>query len=275
MTLVAGDFAYVRQLVFERSAIVLGEDKQYLINSRLQPLARELGLDDSNAVVARLQRTKDRSLESKVIEAMTTNETLWFRDVHPFSALRNTILPEIVARRSSSRCISVWSAACSSGQELYSIGMTIADQFPELRSWRLKLIGTDISSEMVDRATKGSYSTLEVNRGLPASMLVRHFDHVDNHFTVKPEIRRGISFQQMNLVGGWAPLPRFDLVCIRNVLIYFDLPTRTRVLAQVARTMDPGGYLMIGSAESMVGVSDEFEMETADGATFYRLKGRS
>lgn len=273
MSLVAtADFAYLQQLVMDRSAIVLADDKEYLLKARLQPVAREMGLASAEEVMEKVRLTRDRALEKRIVEAMTTNETLWFRDVNPFNALRRTVLPELIARRRSSRRLSVWSAACSSGQELYSVAMLLGDSFPEVLEWDLTLMGTDLSSEMVDRARAGSYSTLEMNRGLPAALLVRHFDRDGNQFRIHDDIRKLARFQTMNLAEPWPALPLFDLILLRNVLIYFDVPTRKRVLTAAGRALGEGGYLFIGSSETMMGVTDAFEGRTADGATFYRIK---
>lgn len=275
MTVLTAEFAYLQQLVMERSAIVLADDKQYLVESRLQPIARDMGLDGPYAVIERMRLTRNRALEDRVVEAMTTNETLWFRDVHPFTALRRTVLPDLIARRSASRQLSVWSAACSSGQELYSVIMLIGESFPEVLDWNLSLHGTDLSSDIVAKARAGMYSTLEINRGLPASMLVRNFVHDGTQYRISDDVRRLATFRQMNLAEPWPLMPKYDLILVRNVLIYFDLPTRKRILEAAARCLDPDGYLFIGSSETMMGVTDVFEQQSADGATFYRLKGRS
>ncbi len=274
MTLATADFPYLQQLVFERSAIVLADDKEYLLESRLQPVARELGLASAEALMERVRLTRNRALEDRVVEAMTTNETLWFRDVHPFNALRRTIIPDLVSRRSVTHRLSVWSAACSSGQELYSLTMLLGESFPDVAGWDLTLLGTDLSSEMVTRAREGRYSTLEINRGLPASMLVRNFTHEGAQYRINEDIRKLATFRQMNLAEPWPLMPRFDLIMVRNVLIYFDLPTRKRILESAAGCLEPDGYLFIGSSETMMGVTDVFEAQTADGATFYRLKGK-
>ena len=274
MTLATADFPYLQQLVFERSAIVLADDKEYLLESRLQPVARELGLASAEALMERVRLTRNRALEDRIVEAMTTNETLWFRDVHPFNALRRTIIPDLMSRRSVTHRLSAWSAACSSGQELYSLTMLLGESFPDVLGWNLTLLGTDLSSEMVTRAREGRYSTLEINRGLPASMMVRNFAHEGAHYRINEDIRKLATFRQMNLAEPWPLMPRFDLIMVRNVLIYFDLPTRKRILESAAGCLEPDGYLFIGSSETMMGVTDVFEAQTADGATFYRLKGK-
>lgn len=275
MTLVSPEFAYLQKLVFERSAIVLADDKGYLVESRLQPIVRSLGLQSTLDVLDRVRRTKDRPLEDKIVEAMTTNETLWFRDIHPFNALRRQVLPEIAGRKATSQQLAVWSAASSSGQEIYSIAMILQEDFPALQGWRVDLLGTDLSSEMVERAREGRYSTLEVNRGLPVSLLVRHFTQEGNSYRINEGLRRGARFMEMNLAAPWPSLPRFDVIMLRNVLIYFDVPTKRRIIEAAAGALAPQGYLFLGAAETMMGVCDRFESQTVEGAVLYRLKGQS
>ena len=275
MTLVASEFAYLQDLVFERSAIVLSDDKHYLIEPRLMPLARELGLDGVTDIVDRIRNAGDRNLETRVVEAMTTNETLWMRDIHPWNALRRTVVPEIMQRKADARQLSVWSAASSTGQEIYSVAMVLEEDFPQLHSWQVDLLGTDLSTEVLERARQGLYSTLEVNRGLPASMLVRYFTQEGAGYRLNDSVRRSVRFVQMNLATPRTPMSRFDVIFLRNVLIYFDVPTKQRILSAAAGALAPGGYLFLGAAENMMGVCDLFSAQSAQGATFYRLKGQS
>jgi chemotaxis protein methyltransferase CheR len=272
MSVLVTEFGYLQQLVRERSAIVVADDKEYLVESRLRPIARELGLRSVEALIERARLTRERALEDRLVEAMTTNETLWFRDVHPFTVLRHTILPELIGRLSARRRLSVWSAACSTGQELYSVAMLLDEAFPQVLEWDLALHGTDLSSQVVTKARAGVYSTLEISRGLPASMLLRNFSHDGTHYRVRDGIRRLATFRQMNLAGPWPALPTYDVIFLRNVLIYFDVATRRRILELAARHLDPDGYLFIGSSETMMGVTDAFETQAADGATFFRQK---
>ena len=273
MTVATEQFRYVQQLVLQRSAIVLAEDKTYLVDSRLAPLARSLGLKDANGVVDHLRARRDPGLEQQVVEAMTTNETSWFRDLRPFDALRRNVVPEALQRNAALRRLRIWSAACSSGQELYSIAILLEENFPELRNgWQVELIGTDLSTEMVRRATEGMFSTLEVNRGLPASLLVRYFDQEGTSWRAGRTLRARTRFIKLNLVEPWPALPNFDVVLLRNVLIYFDLNTKRQVLSRAVRQMAPGGALLLGTAETPTGLCDDLEAVTAEGAVFYRAK---
>lgn len=270
----ATEFAYLRQLVFDRSAIVLTEDKEYLLEARLKPVARALGFDGVAAVLRSLRQTADPVVESRVIDAMTTNETSWFRDVRPFEALRQVALPDRVARNAARRQLSVWSAASSSGQELYSLAMLLDAEFPQVGSWEVDLMGTDLSTEMVDRAREGRYSGLEVNRGLPAAHLVRYFTRDGAHYRVSDEIRRRVRFERFNLVKPWPAMPQFDVILLRNVLIYFDAPTKRQVLASARRQLAAGGYLVLGSAESTHGLVDGFAPVNVGGTTIYKAEER-
>ncbi|HTW07787.1 MAG TPA: protein-glutamate O-methyltransferase CheR [Acidimicrobiales bacterium] len=273
MSVATEQFQYVQELVRERCAIVLREDKGYLVESRLAPIAHSLGMDGADAVLRRLRASRDSHLEQQVLEAMTTNETSWFRDLRPFNALRDCVLPDVLRQKHTDKRLCIWSAACSSGQELYSVAMLLEEHFPLLQhGWDVQLIGTDFNSEMVRRATSATFSTVEVNRGLPASLLVRYFDQEGANWRVSSKLRQRVHFMRMNLVGMWPALPIFDIVLLRNVLIYFDLGTKRRVLARTARQMGVGSALFLGGAETTTGLCDELEAVSSGGSTFYRLK---
>ncbi|HMK98337.1 MAG TPA: protein-glutamate O-methyltransferase CheR [Acidimicrobiales bacterium] len=274
MAVATDQFQFVRQLVQTRTAIVLGEDKKYLVDSRLAPLARDLGFGDADAVVQHLRRVPNLALEQRILEALTTNETLWFRDRQPFEALASHVLPQLVQRNAATRQLRIWSAACSSGQEIYSLAMLLDEQFPELRNhWHVDLFGTDFCTEMVTRATEGLYSTLEVNRGLPASLLVRYFDREGANWRLKPHVRSRARFGTMNLAGPWPPMSAFDLVLMRNVLIYFDVPTKERLLKAAGNQLAPGGYVLLGAAETAVGLCTDLTPVRLGDAVFYSAKG--
>ncbi|MGC8628214.1 MAG: CheR family methyltransferase [Acidimicrobiales bacterium] len=274
MSVAADHFRYVRDLVLERSAISLTDDKHYLVEARLAPIAQSIGVDGVDSVVEQLRARRDPALEERVVEAMTTNETSWFRDRRPFDALSRYVLPELIRRKTAEHSLRLWSAACSSGQELYSVAMLLLEHFPELHSgWYIDLLGSDLSNEMVERAAKGRFSTLEVNRGLPASLLVRYFYQEGTSWVAGPELKAWARFMKLNLVGPWPALPSFDVVMLRNVLIYFDLDARRQVLQRAVRQLAPGGFLFLGSAESATGLVDGLEAVTAEGALFYRRAG--
>ncbi|OJV78489.1 MAG: chemotaxis protein CheR [Cellulomonas sp. 73-92] len=260
MSIAPDTFAFVADLVTRRSAIRLEPGKEYLVESRLGPLARERGLGLDEFVRRLRSGAADHELAT-VVEAMTTNETSWFRDVAPFAALRGHVLPLL---RDSGQSVRIWSAACSTGQEPYSILMALADA-PRT----VEIVATDLNEQVLGRAREGVYSQLEVNRGLPAAMLVRHFERVGAHWRVRADLRSRVDFRRHNLMDGTPPGP-FDLVFLRNVLIYFDLPTKRAVLDRVARVLRPGGFLVLGAAETTLGVHDGFERVEAGGAVLHR-----
>jgi chemotaxis protein methyltransferase CheR len=263
-------FSFVRELVRAESAIVLETGKEYLVESRLLPLARAAGHSDVDAYVADLSTRRTPAALKQVVEALTTNETSWFRDGDPFTTLRQTVLPTLAKARSD-RSIRIWAAACSSGQEPYSLVMTALDT-PELAGWKVDVLATDLSDEMLDRARKGEYSQLEVNRGLPATTMVRHFERAGPHWRISRSIRDLVEFRQLNLVRPFPPMGRFDVVFLRNVLIYFDLPTKRDVLQRVRQVMAPDGHLFLGAAEMTLGVDDAWERVPAGRSSVYRIR---
>jgi chemotaxis protein methyltransferase CheR len=266
------DFEYIRALVRRESAIALDDSKAYLVASRLLPVARDNGFDSVGALITHLQSDPRSGLHGEVVEAIATTETSFFRDLHPFSALRDEILPGLIARRgSTSRTLNVWSAACSSGQEPHSIAMMLRDRFPSLASWNLQLLASDLSSSMISRARQGVYSQLEVNRGLPARYLVRFFEQRQDRWQLQPEVRDMFRFFRMNLAKEWAPIPPADVILLRNVLIYFDVAERQAVLRRVRRVLRPDGYLVLGSAETTLNLDDLFTRVRVGGAVFYQL----
>jgi chemotaxis protein methyltransferase CheR len=272
MTVTAVEFNYIRDLVREHSALMLEPGKEYLVKSRLEPIARQEGFTSFRGLVENLRAVPFCDLHRRVAEAMTNNETTFFRDARLFSMLRHTMVPEILARRSQQRSLNIWSAACSSGQEPYSIAMLLRDQVPALSSWNLKLVASDISREMIARARAASYSQLEVNRGLPASLLVKYFRQQRAAWEIEPEIRRMVEFLELNLIQPWPALPRMDLVLMRNVLIYLDAETKRTILTRVARLLAPDGYLILGGAETTTNLSELFESVSAGGAMYFKLK---
>ncbi|RTL06006.1 MAG: protein-glutamate O-methyltransferase CheR [Lysobacterales bacterium] len=270
--LTATDFDYVRRLVLERSAILLEPGKEYLVELRLKPIVRMRGLRDLGELVQLLRTDVSGSLQREVVEAMTTNETSFFRDVHPFETLRQWVLPELLRNRAAERVLNIWCGAASSGQEVYSIAMTLREHFPELAHWRVSIVATDLSREMILRCREARYSQLEINRGLPANLLIKYFERADMDWRIREDVRRMIDFREMNLAGNWAGLPVCDLVFLRNVLIYFDDATKRQILGKVRGLMRPGGYLFLGSSETTLNLDSRFEQVKFDRTLCYRVR---
>lgn len=272
MALSPADFQFLSTLVRQRSAIVLEPEKGYLLEARLAPLARTEGFSSIETMVTSLRQQTFNGLHRKVVEAMTTNETSFFRDLHPFEALKTVVLPEIIKRRQAERRLNIWCAACSSGQEPYTIAMTILEHFPQLATWNVKLLATDLSSDMVAKSRAGRYGQIEVNRGLPANLLVKYFEKKGMEWVVRPEVQRFCEFKEMNLIEPWGPLPVMDVVFLRNVLIYFDVETKRGILGNVRKVLQPWGYLFLGGAETTINLGGTFERVQFDRAGCYRLK---
>jgi chemotaxis protein methyltransferase CheR len=264
------EFDYLRRLVREQSAIVLDPGKEYLVEARLAGLVREQGMSTVTDLVAKLRGLRDGPLHTQVVEAITTNETLFFRDPPLWDAMRKQIVPALVERRRGERRLNLWSAACSSGQEPYSLAMLLAEHFPELAGWDVRILATDLSTAMLERAREGSYSQLEVNRGLPAAMLVKHFEKEGMHWRVGTALRHTVEFRPLNLDATWPPLQRMDLVLLRNVLIYFDATTKQRIVGRMRRQLHPDGYLVLGAAENLLGLDDAVERVTFGRTICYR-----
>jgi chemotaxis protein methyltransferase CheR len=272
MTLSLPEFNFIRRLVLEQSAIVLEEDKGYLVESRLSPLARREGFASLDLLVRRLQAEPFHGLHRQAVEALTTNETSFFRDFHPFEALRKFVLPDLIARRAAERELSIWCAASSSGQEPYSLAMLIRESFAQLASWRVCILATDLSTDALARAREGRYSQLEVNRGLPASLLVKYFQKQGRDWFLRDDLRRMVDHQIVNLASAWPFLPPMDMVMMRNVLIYFGVETKKEILAKVRRVLKPDGYLFLGGAETTFSIDDSFERVQFERATCYRVR---
>jgi chemotaxis protein methyltransferase CheR len=252
------DYEYLRKLLKERSGLVLSADKQYLVESRLLPVARKTGLTSLIELVAKLKTPGATSLITDVVEAMTTNESFFFRDKVPFDLFRDDIMPSLLAARASQKRIRIWCAAASTGQEPYSLAMCLKEMSAKLAGWRVEIIGTDISTEVLEKAKAGIYSQFEVQRGLPIQMLVKHFTQVGEMWQISPEIRAMVQYRPLNLLQDFAQLGTFDAVFCRNVLIYFDQDTKIGVLDRIVRLMEADSYLVLGAAETVVGLTDSF-----------------
>jgi chemotaxis protein methyltransferase CheR len=252
------DYDYLRKLLKDRSGLVLSVDKQYLVESRLTPLARKAGIASLGELVAKLRSNNER-LAVDVVEAMTTNESFFYRDKIPFDHFRDTIMPGLLAGRARERRLRIWCAAASTGQEPYSLAMCLKEMKDKLVGWRVEILGTDLSTEVLEKAKAGVYSQFEVQRGLPIQMLVKHFSQVGDTWHISPEIRAMVQYRPLNLLSDFAHLGSFDVVFCRNVLIYFDQETKIGVLNRIARLLDPDGFLVLGAAETVVGLTDAFK----------------
>ncbi len=267
------DFDYICRLVRDRSAITLERGKEYLVETRLIPIVRELDLGSITTLVARLRTAPDNGLSTRIVEAMVTTETSFYRDAHPFEGLKQLVLPDLIARRRDERVLNVWSAACSTGQEPYSLSILLREHFPELATWTVNILATDLSSEVLARARAGVYNQIEVNRGLPAQLLVKYFHQHGTAWELSEEIRSRVQFRELNLVRPWPALARMDLVFLRNVMIYFDVETKKTILGRMARLLRPDGYLLLGGAETTLNLSDSFRRVEQSRAGFYQLIG--
>jgi chemotaxis protein methyltransferase CheR len=259
MAMKSADFDYVVKMVYEKSGIHLTADKAYLVESRLTPLARKRNFAGLDEFLLDLRTKPDAKLVSDIIEAMTTNESSFFRDQKPFDQFRQVILPRLLEIRRDRKTIRIWSAACSSGQEPYSLAMILHEERAKMLGWRTEIVATDISQEIVDKAKTGCYSQFEVQRGMPIQSLVKYFSQDGDHWTLHDELRRMVTFKLFNLMDDPTSLGVFDVVFLRNVLIYFDQPTKAKVLEKISRRMPSDGLLVLGGAETVIGVSDRFK----------------
>ena len=252
------DYDYLRKLLKDRSGLVLSADKQYLVESRLTPLARKAGIASLGDLVTKL-RGNDVRLTVDVVEAMTTNESFFYRDKIPFDHFRDTIMPSLLAARARERRLRIWCAAASTGQEPYSLAMCLKEMKDKLGGWRVEILGTDLSTEVLEKAKAGVYSQFEVQRGLPIQMLVKYFSQVGDTWQISPEIRAMVQYRPLNLLADFAHLGGFDVVFCRNVLIYFDQETKISVLNRIGKLLGPDGFLVLGAAETVVGLTDAFK----------------
>ena len=272
MSITAPDFDYIQRLVRAQAGLVLEPGKEYLAESRLLPAARKEGLNSIEDLVARLRSRPIDGLHRRVVEAMTINETSFFRDFHPFELLRKFVLPDLVLRRQAEQTITIWCAASSSGQEPYTVAMLLREHFPSLLSWRLRIIASDLSEEILARARQGRYSQLEVNRGLPASYLVKYFTKQGSEWQLKDEVRRMVEFQGINLTAPWPPLPIMDIIFMRNVLIYFEVDNKKLILSRVRRLLRDDGTLFLGGAETTLNLDDSFVRSELERSGCYHLR---
>src|SRR3984885_10072066 len=253
------DYDYLRKCLKERSGLVLSADKQYLVESRLLPVARKADLANPGELVAALKAAREPALMSTVVEAMTTNESFFFRDKTPFDHFRDTIMSALLDARKSARTIRIWCAAASTGQEPYSLAMSLKAIQSKIAGWRIELLATDLSGEVLEKARQGLYTQFEVQRGLPIALLIKHFTQTGELWQIAPDIRAMVRHRQLNLLSDFAQFGVFDLIFCRNVLIYFDQDTKIDVLNRLAKSTAADGYLVLGAAETVVGLTNRFK----------------
>ncbi|MEQ8357344.1 MAG: protein-glutamate O-methyltransferase [Kiloniellaceae bacterium] len=254
------DFEFIAKLLYQRSGLVITQEKAYLLESRLNPVARKWDLDGFETLISNLRTKKDERLVVDVTEAMTTNESFFFRDNRPFDQFKDIVLPHMLEARAARKQIRIWSAACSSGQEPYTLAMMLKEESAKLAGWKVEIVATDLSTEILDKAKVGLYSQFEVQRGLPITYLMKYFKQEGEKWRISDEIRNMVSYRPFNLLESPAPLGTFDVVFCRNVLIYFDQSTKGEVLSRISQIMSADAFLYLGGAETVLGISDSFEV---------------
>ncbi len=253
------DFELIAGLLKQRSGLVLTPDKGYLLESRLSSVARRWDFKSFDEMIQSIRAKRDEKLLGEITEAMTTNESFFFRDSKPFDQFRDLVLPHLLTARASKRSFRIWSAACSTGQEPYSLAMLLKEADSKLAGWRIEIIATDLSNEVLDKAKEGLYTQFEAQRGLPITLLMKYFTQSGDHWQISPELRKMITFKPFNLLESPAALGHFDVIFLRNVLIYFDPPTKSKILEGMSRQLASDGFLYLGGAETVLGVSDKFK----------------
>jgi chemotaxis protein methyltransferase CheR len=253
------DFTLLAKMVKDRSGLTLTREKAYLVESRLLPVARKWHLKTLDELAARLRAKQEQPLIRDIVEAMTTNESFFFRDIKPFDQFRQVVLPYLLQTRAATKTIKIWSAACSSGQEPYTLAMILREERHRLHGWHVDILATDLSTEILSKAQAGLYSQFEVQRGLPIQMLVKYFKQTGDRWQIDPGLREQVRYRPFNLLDEMAGLGVFDVVFCRNVLIYLDQPTKQSVLERIAKQLTPDGFLYLGGAETVVGITDKFQ----------------
>lgn len=266
----ASEFSYLCELVKNSTAIALDSQREYLMEARLAGIAQQEGFNNVSELLSRVRAGGSSQLQWKVVEAMTTNETSFFRDIKPFEALRQQIFPTLIKARQNERKLSIWCAACSSGQEPYTIGLLLREHFPELQNWKVTILATDICTEMLEKSKAGRYTQLEVNRGLPANYLVKYFKKVGTDWQIDESIRKMVDVRRMNLSVAWPLMPPVDLAMLRNVMIYFPIETKKQILKNMRSVLRPDGYMFLGTAETTINLDANFSCESFKNVSYYR-----
>ena len=269
------DFEYIAQLLYQRSGLVITQEKAYLLESRLNPVARKWDLDGIDALIGALRSKKDEKLMVDVTEAMTTNESFFFRDNRPFDQFKDIVLPHMLEARAARKQIRIWSAACSSGQEPYTLAMILKEEAARLAGWKIEIVATDLSTEILNKAKEGLYSQFEVQRGLPITLLMKYFAQEGEKWRISEDVRRMVTYKTFNLLENPSTLGHFDIVFCRNVLIYFDQQTKGQVLGRIAQIMPADGFLYLGGAETVLGISDSFEVVPGQRGVYRLTNGGS
>ncbi|MCJ8324395.1 MAG: protein-glutamate O-methyltransferase CheR [Rhizobiales bacterium] len=259
MSIDSRDFEYLRDFLMKSSGLVVKPEKEYLLKSRLEPLARSRGMESISELVSSMKSAIALELRDTVTDAMTTNESLFFRDKTPFEHLDNIMLPYFLEQRKVRKRLRIWCAAASTGQEPYSIAMSLKEQGAKLAGWNFDILGTDISKTVLTKATAGQYTQFEVQRGLPIKLLLKYFTQQGENWVLNENVRRMVKYKESNLLENFANVGKFDIVFCRNVLIYFDLETKKKVLEKISLQMEPDSYLLLGAAETVMGICDKFE----------------
>ncbi|MGX7743426.1 CheR family methyltransferase [Rhodopseudomonas parapalustris] len=253
------DYEYLQKLLKDRSGLVLSADKKYLLESRLLPLARKAGVPGITDLVQKMKAGSE-ALIHDVVEAMTTNETFFFRDKTPFDHFKDSVIPELIKARAGRKSLRIWCAASSTGQEPYSLAMLLKEKAAELAGWRIEIIATDLSPEVLEKSKAGLYTQFEVQRGLPIQLLVKYFKQVGTMWQLNADVRSMVQYRQFNLLQDFGSLGKFDVIFCRNVLIYFDQATKSDIFNRLQRATEPDGYLFLGAAETVVGLTDAYRI---------------
>jgi chemotaxis protein methyltransferase CheR len=266
----ASEFSYLCDLVKSSTAIALDSQREYLMEARLGAVAQREGFASVSELLNRVRAGGSTQLQWKVVEAMTTNETSFFRDIKPFEALRQVVIPTLMKARQAERKLSIWCAACSSGQEPYTIAMMLREHFSELQNWKVTILATDIATDMLEKSKGGRYTQLEVNRGLPANYLIKYFKKDGVDWQINESIRKMVEIRRMNLSVAWPLMPPIDLVMLRNVMIYFPIETKKQILKNMRNVLRPDGYLFLGTAETTINLDASFTCESFKNVSYYR-----
>ncbi len=269
--MIPSEFEYLKQFLKQRSGLVLSDEKQYLVESRLLPVARRSGFESLSELVTALRKAPTGPLAVQVVEAMTTNESFFFRDKTPFEHFNQTMLPELMQSRATRRRVKIWCAAASTGQEPYSLAMCLKEAGAKVSGWNFEILGTDLSNEVLEKARSGIYSQFEVQRGLPIQHLLKYFTQQGDLWQINPDLRAMVQWRKLNLLESLISVGEFDIIFCRNVLIYFDQATKVEVLHRLAKQMPEDGFLVLGAAETVVGLTDAFEPVTGRRG-LYKLK---